>query len=570
MKGGIVMKALFRKGFLIIGVTMLIFIALPGLAKDLPKERLVPSIGFLGTTADYSPTRYNMARMIVASWKKLGLDAYNDPIRYEAMIKRAFRSKQFDTYIINWSPKLVRLEPNIFLRTMLHSENAGWDGINVSGYQNLAYDKLADAQRVATNVEDRKAIVAFIQEILYERQPHHAFMHHVIFRAYNQKNFKDVQLAPGTGPWSFWTSWSATPTGKQRVFRTSGVADIKTINPIMAQLITDQWLLSHIYDTLMRIGPDAKPQLWAATGYKWLDEKTVDVTVRKGMKFHDGRPVTLDDIKFSFEYGRKSGYLLSFLDNLDSVEIKDDNTLQFKLKEPDAGFLFTVLCQVYILPKHVWSKVENPATFANDNPVGSGPFAFNYWRRGEEMSLKSYKEHFNPPKNDGFLFVIYGNQEAIVGALEQGEVDTCGSTFLDPPLAERLKKNPDIKVVAPLTFGMYLLEYNTRIEPFNDVYFRRAISYAVPTPAMIKQALDGHAVPAGAMLSPENKFWHNSNLPPWPYDLDKAREELKKAGYEWDDQGRLYYPAPENDKRWIDTVDRLKTYETHPRTWGKK
>ena len=72
----------------------------------------------------------------------------------------------------------------------------------------------------------------------------------------------------------------------------------------------------------------------------------------------------------------------------------------------------------------------------------------------------------------------------------------------------------------------------------------------------------------GNMLS--NKFWHNSKLPPWPYDMEKAREELKKAGYEWDDQGRLYYPAPENDKRWIDTVDRYKVYEKYPRTWGKK
>ena len=561
------MKSLFRNGLLSVAVFALIFTALPGLAKDLPKERLVPSIGLLGTTADYSAQRYNMQRMIVASWKKLGLDAYNDPTKYEAMIKRAFRSKQFDTYIINWSPKLVRLEPNVFLRTMLISENAGWDGINVSGYQSLAYDKLADAQKVATNVKDRKAIVDFIQEFLYERQPHHAFIHHKIHRAYNQKNFKDVLLAPGTGPWSFWTDWSATPTGKQRIFRQSGPADFKTINPIMAQLITDQWLLEHIYDSLMRIGPDAKPQLWAATGYKWLDEKNIDVTVRKGMKFHDGKPVTMEDIRFSFEYGRKSGYLLSFLKNLESVEITGDDTLRFKLKEPDAGFLFTVLCQVYILPKHIWSKVDNPATFANDKPIGSGPFAFEYYRRDEELSLKAFKEHFAPPKNDGFLHVVYGSVEAVVGAMEQGEVDACGASTLDPPQFERLKKNPDIKVVAPLTFGMYLLEFNTRIEPLSDVHFRRAISYAVPVPAMIKQVMDGYAVPAGAMLSPENKFWHNDKLPPWPYDMEKAREELRKAGYEWDDQGRLYYPAPENDRRWVDTVDR---YEKHPKTWGKR
>jgi len=86
---------------------------------------------------------------------------------------------------------------------------------------------------------------------------------------------------------------------------------------------------------------------------------------------------------------------------------------------------------------------------------------------------------------------------------------------------------------------------------------------------MIKRVWDGLSVPAGAMISPENKFWHNSNLPPWPYDMEKAKEELRQAGYEWDSEGRLYYPAPENDKRWIDTVDSYKTYETQAITWRK-
>ena len=561
------MKNLRFIAIVALAVALTLCLSFAASAKSLPKERLVAPIGLLGTTADYSPQRYNMQRMIVASWKKLGLDAYNDPTKYEAMIKRAFRSKQFDTYIINWSPQLVRLEPNVFLRTMLHSENAGWDGINVSGYQSLAYDRLADAQKVAMDMKDRKEIVDFLQAFLYERQPHHAFMHQKIFRAYNKANFSDVILSPGVGPWSFWFDWSAKPTGTQKIVRQGGAADFKTTNPIMAQLITDQYMLSHVYDNLMRIGANAKPQLWAATGYNWVDEKTLDVDVRTDMKFHDGKPVRMEDVKFSFEYASKSGYLKSFVENLEKVEIKGPGKLRFTLKAPDAGFLFTVLCQVPILPEHIWGKIENPATFANEKMVGSGPFKFDYYRRDEELSLKANKEHFNPPKNDGFLWIVYGNNEAIVGAMEQNQLDSCGGALLTPEQAKRLEAKPFLQVAAPLSFGMYMLEYNTRIPPFNDVHFRRAISYAVPVPAMIKRIWEGHAVPAGAMLSPENKFWHNSDLPPWPFDMDKAKAELKAAGYEWDDEGRLYYPAPENDKRWIDTVDR---YPKHPKTWGKK
>jgi peptide/nickel transport system substrate-binding protein len=557
------------KQILVFGMAVGLLLTTTGLgfAKNPPKERLVPPIGLTGATADYSPTRYNMQRMIVESWKKLGVDAYNDPTKYEIMIGRTFRSKQFDVYIIDWSPMLIRLEPNLFLNKLLHSQNAGWDGLNICGYQNPEYDKLADAQMKTIDVKKRKELVDACQAFIYERQPKHPLMHQKMHRAYNSKNFSNVELAPGSGPWSFWTSESAVPTGKQRIFRSGGVADFKTINPVMASEITDQYLLEHLYDFLMRVGTDGNPKPWAATGYKWIDDTTIEVSVREGMKFHDGTPVTMEDITFSFEYCRKSAYLRTFLGNLASVTAVGKNGLRFKLKEADAGFPLTVLCQVYILPKHIWSAIENPATFANALPIGSGPFRFDHWRRDEELFLKTNKEHFFSPKNDGFLWVVYGNQEAIVGAMEQGTLDSCGSALLDPILADKLRKNPDMTVVAPVSFGVLTLEYNTRWEPFNDVYFRRAMSYSVPIQPMINQVLNGNAVPAGAMISPENKFWHNNKLPAWPFDMEKAKQELIKAGYEWDDQGNLYYPAPEKDKRLIDTTDK---YPKQPKTWGKK
>jgi len=134
-----------RTSVVLLTVLFLLSTPLSGVAAE-PKGPLVRPIDLLGTTSDSNPMRYQMMRYIVQSWKKLGIDAYMNPFKYEAMIKRAFRSKRFDTYIINWGSSLIRLDPNVFLYDHKHSSMAGWDSINVSGWQNAEYDNYQPLQ----------------------------------------------------------------------------------------------------------------------------------------------------------------------------------------------------------------------------------------------------------------------------------------------------------------------------------------------------------------------------------------------------------------------------------------
>ena len=127
------------------------------------------------------------------------------------------------------------------------------------------------------------------------------------------------------------------------------------------------------------------------------------------MKFHDGVEVTADDVKFTMDYHSqwKAPFFVESLQNLESVETTGKYSLRIRLKEPYAPFIPNLLGAIFIIPKHIWQDipdkvdVSDPLNYANEKPIGSGPFKFDYWDRGREMKVTAVKEHFSAPKCDG-------------------------------------------------------------------------------------------------------------------------------------------------------------------------
>ena len=109
----------------------------------------------------------------------------------------------------------------------------------------------------------------------------------------------------------------------------------------------------------MRIGPDGMPQPWAAESVSWVDDKTVDVKLRAGMKWHDGKPVTVEDVIFSFEApaGDKAPMYKPFVTDIAAIEKTGDLSLRFKLKQANATFLTASLAKINLIPKHIWEPV---------------------------------------------------------------------------------------------------------------------------------------------------------------------------------------------------------------------
>src|SRR5699024_9908329 len=129
------------------------------------------------------------------------------------------------------------------------------------------------------------------------------------------------------------------------------------------------------------------------------------------MKFHDGEPVTAEDVKFSYDLVREveSPYFIGLIEPVESVEVIDDLTVRFNLKEAFAPFTTNTLAQMFIFTQHYWEPIleADGATGVLEHPntdiVGSGPFMIDYWERDQEMKLNTNEDYFQPAKVDGIL-----------------------------------------------------------------------------------------------------------------------------------------------------------------------
>jgi len=267
------------------------------------------------------------------------------------------------------------------------------------------------------------------------------------------------------------------------------------------------------------------------------------------MKFHDGMEVTAEDIKFTLDYHTKwkAPFFVESLKNLDSVETTGKYSVRLKLKNPYAPFIPNLLGAIFILPKHIWQDipdkvdVSDPLNYANEKPIGSGPFKFDYWDRGRELKVSAFKEHFHAPKVDGILRVVYGSHDAMAAAIEKGECDRT-RYIMKPSLLMDMKKVKNVVAEGYPNHGFYTLSYHTRRPPLDDPAFRRAIDLVIPRELMIEAILSGFGAPGGSVIAPTNEFWHNPAVKGGAEDFNQAKKILEDAGYWWDKRGKLHYP----------------------------
>src|SRR5690606_33838819 len=128
----------------------------------------------------------------------------------------------------------------------------------------------------------------------------------------------------------------------------------------------------------------------------------------------------------------ESPYFMGMVKPIESIEVIDDLTVQFKLKEPFVPFISNTLAQMYIFPKHYWEPIyeEGGATAVlehqNDEIIGSGPFKLDYWRKDQELKMSVNEDYFEDVKIDGILKIPYSNTENMVAAVRTGQVDITG------------------------------------------------------------------------------------------------------------------------------------------------
>jgi len=532
---------------LVIGLA---FIAAPALAASGGKPgAIVDGMDITTATATFDPVRPESARIIAAAFQSIGWNVKANPIDYNQNVQKVIMERDYDMWLVMLSGASLRIDPNVFIYKKHYSGEFKKGGWNWEGLDSADIDRLALGQQTEMDVEKRKAIVYDAQEMIKKNQSMSVLAYVKMTNAYRSDRIKNLTPMMGEGIGSFWTDISMEVVQGDGYVRTGATSPLKNLNPVAAKDHLEFMELRMIYDRLFRIAPDGSARPWAAESYKLVDPTTIDITLRKGMKFHDGVEVTAEDVKFTMDYHNqwKAPFFVESLKNLNSVEVTGRYTVRIKLNEPYAPFIPNFLGAIFIIPKHVWQDipdkvdVSDPLNFANDKPIGSGPFKFDYWDRGRELKVTAVKEHFSAPKVDGIIRIVYGSHDAMAAAIEKGECDRT-RYILKPSLLQDLQKVKNVVAEGYPNHGFYTLSYNTRRPPLDDPAFRRAMDHVIPRDLMIEAILSDFGEPGGSVIAPANKFWHNPGVKASQENIDTAKQILKDAGYWWDNRGRLHYP----------------------------
>lgn len=314
------------------------------------------------------------------------------------------------------------------------------------------------------------------------------------------------------------------------------------MNPGITTSIPTQLLGGQAYNTLIRLDHDLKVQPELAE--KWdiaRDGMTYTFFLRKDVKWHDGKPFTSADVKYSMlEISRKyNGIARQALDAVASLDTPDPYTVVFKMKYASPPFFpwsLTLALQMHILPKHIYEGTEPTKNEFNLKPVGTGPFVFKEYAKGTHITFERNPNYFKPgqPYLDRIVFKIVPDAAARVLALEKGEIDYLPYFGFPASSAKALMKLKDIEVLMDKrpAFGMITAFFNLRSGPLKVKEVRQAITHAVDRKVIVDKALDGFATPAAGPISSQAAVFFNSEMrSKREFDPAKANQLLDKAGF---------------------------------------
>lgn len=252
------------------------------------------------------------------------------------------------------------------------------------------------------------------------------------------------------------------------------------------------------------------------------DAKTYTFTLRDGITFHDGTPVTIEDVKYSIDrYAEIQGESSAFSSLVDSVEVQDDKTLVVNLKESYSEFL--PMMTIAIIPQ----SNEDPA----GNPIGTGPFKYVSYTPGQNLELEKYDGYWQEgvPSLDSVEFKFIADVDTAFVELQAGTIDIL--KYLTAAQAETLG-DEDYNIVQGsmnLVHAMYL---NSAYEPLSKTEVRQALCYAVDRDAINNFIFGGKSHIIGSHMIPAmSKYYEPEAETVYSYDPEKAKELLADAGY---------------------------------------
>jgi len=290
-----------------------------------------------------------------------------------------------------------------------------------------------------------------------------------------------------------------------------------------------------LYDQLWMIGPPPDYAITPRLAKSWdtQDRQTWTYHLVENAKWHDGKPVTAEDVIFSMVYIPKAMPVWDTPDTtFESIEALDDHTVQFTLEEVFGGE-YPPVFWMPIFPKHIWEPYKDDLlAFNNDKAIASGPFKLKEFRPAESMWLVVNEDYWGErPYVDEVVFRTYGSEDALYMALKRDEVDMIGYYGASVLAAQDLEKSPNLDMLVNAGNNTWMMPFNLHKEgPLQDLIVRKAIMHGIDRQKIVDMIYLGQGILADSPVYAELED-HNPNLPQYDYDPGKADSLLDSAGY---------------------------------------
>jgi peptide/nickel transport system substrate-binding protein len=311
------------------------------------------------------------------------------------------------------------------------------------------------------------------------------------------------------------------------------VQDMKTLDPVRSQDLSEREIMYLVFNTLVRLDTDfsIKPEL--ATSWQ-LDEggQRIVFKLRPGVKFHDGTPLDAEAVKWNLDWrmdpNGKSPQRKGLSDIIQSVTVVDPLTLAIDLKAQAPGLLGMLAQREGLIESPTAAK--KAADDFGSNPVGSGPFIFREWVRGNRVVVERNPNYWEDGKPYLDKIVLQNIAGAVIGIqrLRTGEIDLIHS--LTPQDILQIQNIQDVELSKAPANRWWSLQWQVDKPPFDNLKLRQAVAYAVDRKNLIDIVQLGKADTAESP-TPPGLWWYSADVKSYDYNPDKARTLLKEAGY---------------------------------------
>jgi peptide/nickel transport system substrate-binding protein len=308
------------------------------------------------------------------------------------------------------------------------------------------------------------------------------------------------------------------------------VRDPLTLDPQREFSEKNHTILQQIYEPLVRFDSDGRIEPALAVTWERKDPLRMRFHLREGVRFHNGEPFDAEAVRFSLSryLDPKTGFPGGgFLTSIDKAEVIDAGTVDIVTKFPDGLLLNRLAALVLIFPPG-YVKEKGETALASE-PVGTGPFRFVRWIKGDRIMLEANPDYWRKgfPRISALEFKFAPLRDQ-VDLLLSGQVDLV--TDVPGTQTLRLSRSGQVQIEKRPTFATVAATVNTSTGPLADVRVRRALNLATDKGELIRYDLLGNGEPLAGVTFPA-EFGHNDSLKPYPFDPERARRELEQSGW---------------------------------------